>query len=1139
MKKIILLLLAVVAMTTKTRAQDMLSTPLTLEAITAGTISMNNPSSSALSIEYSKDGTTWTTVNTSPAITIDVDAGDVVRLRGNNAQYGNTPDDHNITSTAEVYVYGNIMSLVHATDFATNIRLTNSFAFKNLFCAGYSNDTDWELITNTTIKSHPTKDLLLPSPYVPCSCYADMFAGCEALERAPELPATEMDDWWYDEVTYDYSDGSIDCYMEMFKGCKNLKQGPSILPATQIVHGVYQYMFYGCTSLTKAPELPAAKVADCAYGHMFDGCTSLNYVKCLATDISEEMAVDEWLKDVPSSGTFIKSSEMTAWPAGASGIPAGWTVEDAAAFDSYATPLTFEAVEDATTVTISNPLGLTIEYSTDGGSTWTSASDGTISISDIAAGGTVQLRGNNAAYSTGVIANSTIISFDKDCYVYGNLMSLVNKTGFATVTSLTANNTFFDLFDTNTHLKNHPSKDIVLPATTLTEGCYSNLFYKCSALSKAPALPATVMATKCYERMFQSCTSLTVAPELPAMTMADYCYYFMFYGCNGLTAAPALPATTMAPYCYANMFGFCHSLTETPALPATTLDEYCYYRMFLGSNGLTTITSLPATTMAPYCYNEMFRQCRALTTGATLPATELAEYCYRCMYQACTSLTTPSALPASILAKGCYLGMYVNTGLTAAPSLPATTLAESCYYQMFQNNPHLVSSPALTATTLADMCYYKMFADCPLLETVGDISATTTGESSCEYMFMNCTSLVTAPALSATTLAPACYNFMFSGCTALTNAPVLPATTLASQCYQRMFEGCTSLVTAPALPATNLADLCYNDMFWECTSLKNAPELPATELADYCYTMMFLGCTSLEKAPLLPAKTLTPGCYEHMFMNCNSLNYVKCMATDLGDESSTDGWLTNVAATGTFVQPAGVDWSGKGTTEGTWGDEGEEVPCTFVHGIPAGWTIQEVEATVDYFDLAVSDAGISTLYLDFPVAIPDDINLLGVFYIYDVDDHVMLMRRMKDYIPANTGVIVMANPGTITFTGTDEDVAAVTDNKLQGVVEKTPVSSISGTVYTMGHGKNSGYIGFHKYTGTNLPAHKAFYVRNGSSNVNGFNLVLDNEDGSTTSIGQVQDGEFTSDVVYDLQGRRVEHPTKGIYIVNGKKQYIK
>ena len=46
----------------------------------------------------------------------------------------------------------------------------------------------------------------------------------------------------------------------------------------------------------------------------------------------------------------------------------------AKAQDMKSVPLTLEAVEAATTVTITNPLGLTIEYSTDGGSSWTSAS---------------------------------------------------------------------------------------------------------------------------------------------------------------------------------------------------------------------------------------------------------------------------------------------------------------------------------------------------------------------------------------------------------------------------------------------------------------------------------------------------------------------------------------------------------------------------------------------------------------------------------------------------------------------------------------------------------------------------------------------------------------------------------------------
>ena len=31
--------------------------------------------------------------------------------------------------------------------------------------------------------------------------------------------------------------------------------------------------------------------------------------------------------------------------------------------------------------------------------------------------------------------------------------------------------------------------------------------------------------------MFNGCTSLTTAPELPAMTLADYCYNNMFFDC--------------------------------------------------------------------------------------------------------------------------------------------------------------------------------------------------------------------------------------------------------------------------------------------------------------------------------------------------------------------------------------------------------------------------------------------------------------------------------------------------------------------------------------------------------------------------------------------------------------------------------
>ena len=64
------------------------------------------------------------------------------------------------------------------------------------------------------------------------------------------------------------------CYYNMFYGCTSLTSAPE-LPATTLAYGCYGYMFYGCTSLTSAPELPATTLASNCYEGMFWGCTSL------------------------------------------------------------------------------------------------------------------------------------------------------------------------------------------------------------------------------------------------------------------------------------------------------------------------------------------------------------------------------------------------------------------------------------------------------------------------------------------------------------------------------------------------------------------------------------------------------------------------------------------------------------------------------------------------------------------------------------------------------------------------------------------------------------------------------------------------------------------------------------------------
>ena len=101
--------------------------------------------------------------------------------------------------------------------------------------------------------------------------------------------------------------------------------------------------------------------------------------------------------------------------------------------------------------------------------------------------------------------------------------------------------------------------------------------------------------------MFLGCTSLTDAPVLPATTLSYGCYACMLEGCTSLTQAPELPATILMPYCYSYMFVGCLSLTTSPVLPAPTLVEYCYKGMCKECTLLNHITMLATDISAKRC----------------------------------------------------------------------------------------------------------------------------------------------------------------------------------------------------------------------------------------------------------------------------------------------------------------------------------------------------------------------------------------------------------------------------------------------------------------------------------------------------------------------------------------------------------
>ena len=163
----------------------------------------------------------------------------------------------------------------------------------------------------------------------------------------------------------------------------------------------------------------------------------------------------------------------------------------------------------------------TIEYSLNGGE-WISitATSSGVKI-PVVTGDIVRFRGDNATYSSSSARYGMFQGTTCQFIVYGNIMSMISSTNFATLMDFTATYVF---------------RAFLMECTGLTDA--SNL-----------VLPASGLTTGSYRFMFQSCTNLTTAPVLPAETLTSECYYGMFNGCSRLNNIICLATNTSASNC--------------------------------------------------------------------------------------------------------------------------------------------------------------------------------------------------------------------------------------------------------------------------------------------------------------------------------------------------------------------------------------------------------------------------------------------------------------------------------------------------------------------------------------------------------------------------------------------------------------
>ena len=199
--------------------------------------------------------------------------------------------------------------------------------------------------------------------------------------------------------------------------------------------------------------------------------------------------------------------------------------------------------------------------------------------------------------------------------------------------------------------------------------------------------------------------------------------------------------------------------------------------------------------------------------------------------------------------------------------------------------------------------------------------------------------------------------------------------------------------------------------------------------------------------------------------------------------------------------------------------------------------IRKIEIfTPAHATIEVTDAGWATYYTPFALDFTkeDDYYTPGELTAYTaklVDGKVILTK--VDNVPAGTGVVLKAAEGTYYV----PVAASSTTDKgdLKGNNDQdTNVEDFDGwTFYILAMNGNEAQ--FRKVSGGSISAGKA-YLKVGTGGAPALDVVF----GDATGIEAVKKAETVADgAYYNLAGQRVAQPTKGLYIVNGKKVVIK